>query len=146
MIPRALPWATIGCPFGAEEQMHIDIGERLRHGIRTGEELGRPFRACELGADDSQGVALGYDRVPLWGGRTGTESECFSSTNGTLVFSTNGTLILSTNGAVILSTNGTLILSTNGTLIFSANGEAYRSPGHRPGFTNQKNQSPERAA
>jgi hypothetical protein len=68
--------------------------------------------------------------MPLWGGRTGTESECFSSTNG----------------ALILSTNGALILSTNGTLIFSANGASYRSPGQRPGFTNQKNQSPERAA
>jgi hypothetical protein len=58
---------------------------------------------------------------------------------------TDGANDRSAIGAVILSTNGTLILSTNGTLIFSANGASYRSPGHRPGFTNQKNQSPERA-
>jgi hypothetical protein len=59
---------------------------------------------------------------------------------------TDGANDRSANGALVLSTNGTLIFSANGALVFSANGAAYRSPGQRPGFTNQKNQSPERAA
>jgi len=51
---------------------------------------------------------------------------------------TDGANDRSATGALIFSANGALVLSTNGTLIFSANGAAYRSPGQRPGFTNQK--------
>jgi len=67
----------------------------------------------------TQGIALGYDRLPLWGGRT-----CDRSGNG---ITTNAASRIYTTTA-----NGT----ANG---ISTKGATYRSPGQRPGYMPKKN-------
>ena len=47
----------------AEHEVHVAAGEGLRP------RLDRPFRALNFVVICSQGVALGWHRLPLWGGR-----------------------------------------------------------------------------
>ena len=89
---KALPFATIGRIFGA-------LCRRVRS----------PLQGSALRAMPTQGVALGYDRMPLRGGR------------------------IRMHGAFIFSASAT-VFSAKGAMDLSANGAACRSPGYGPGY------------
>ena len=71
----------------------------MPHRIRS------PLQGSGLSNIQSQGVALGYDSLPLRGGRVGTSTFLHVP-----------------------------FINIDHTLVLSANGAAYRSPGQRPGL------------
>src|SRR6478609_8570824 len=76
MIPEpckgGLIRAALSSTLGAGDQMNVETGESLRGvALRTVLEVRSPFQGFRIGAGPTQGVALGCDRMPLWGGRPG---------------------------------------------------------------------------